>query len=392
MNQIPILPPIARTSDKSFLSAVQSYIKDEKEKMEMAGQCNAEQQCVIYGQALDKVIDYCTNYKGILTAIKQEYDQFIDVIKQSQIDVVLLQGKLKALASEPTTLMYHRKRATELSKKIEIIHNDSCRIESELKKLQDNRRLKSEEAEDTTVLKTRLKPSSIFPGMTVEDSLSKDKLTEYLQELIMKRDTLKADIKSKYVPVHRKKELESKLSSALQEREEAEILNKKLMASYKRRRLIADTISTWAKSNKDVCLYDTILQVTANGNELNDDTCTAGLFDELEPSKISEGESVLDYVERFNELFVSKQFQAAAAQAANSPKGILRNMETMEKFKAAPVHDEDESPLLLFFEALMGSSHLNKHPVNAAMALDGIQYALSHDKLELVVHWVTQQK
>lgn len=36
---------------------------------------------------------------------------------------------------------------------------------------------------------------------------------------------------------------------------------------------------------------------------------------------------------RFNELLVSGQYKAAAIYAAHSPRGILRNTETMERFK-----------------------------------------------------------
>lgn len=36
---------------------------------------------------------------------------------------------------------------------------------------------------------------------------------------------------------------------------------------------------------------------------------------------------------RFNELFSRSQFEAAAIYAANCPRGILHNEETMEKFR-----------------------------------------------------------
>ncbi|KAE8600807.1 hypothetical protein XENTR_v10013416 [Xenopus tropicalis] len=387
-SQTPPLPPITRARDKQFLASLQAHIDDAKEKLELAGQCDAEQQCIIYGRAFDKVIEYCTDYKGLLSAIKCEYDEFIDVIKQSQRDAVHLQGKLRALASQPTTLVYNRKRAMELTKKLEIIQNDSRRIENQLEKLQTSKSLKTPGLEEPS----DIKPSSLIPGMTVEDSLSMEKLTQYQQQLEQKRDTLKADMKNKYVSVQEKIELEHKLSSALQDREEAELLNKKLMLSYRQKRLVRDAIVAWMQSNKNVSLYDAVSQAIANKNELKDDVCAAEVFDEHDPKKVSEGKSLLEYVERFNELFLSRQYNAAAIHAANSPRGILRNMETMEKFKAAVVSDEDTSPVLLYFEALIGSSHLPKHPVSAELTLEGTKCALACEKLELVVHWVTQQR
>ncbi|CAJ0939180.1 unnamed protein product [Ranitomeya imitator] len=95
---------------------------------------------------------------------------------------------------------------------------------------------------------------------------------------------------------------------------------------------------------------------------------------------------------RFNELFVHGQYKAAAVYAAHSPRGILRNMETMERFRAVVVGKDDLSPLMMFFEALMESSSSAKHPVNAALTLEAVKCAVSYDKMELIVHWVTQQR
>ncbi|OCT79278.1 clathrin heavy chain linker domain-containing protein 1 [Xenopus laevis] len=391
-HQTPALPPITRGRDKQFLGSLQAHIDHAKEQLQVAGQCDVEQQCIIYGRAFDKVIDYCTDYKGLLAAIKREYDEFIDVLKQSQRDAVHLQGKLRALASQPTTLMYHRKRATELAKKLELIQRDSQRVENQLEKLQHDQKLKTPELEETKSLQNNIKPSSLIPGMTVEDSVSMEKLTQYQQQLEQKRDNLKADMKNKYVSIQEKIELEHKLSSALQDREEAELLNNKLMVSYRQRKLVMDAILVWTQSNKCVSLYDAISQAIANEKELQDDVFAAEVFHDLDPSKVSEGQDLLEYIERFNELFLSRQYNAAAIHAANSPRGILRNMETMEKFKAAVVSDEETSPVLLYFEALISSSHVAKHPVSAELTLEATKCALACGKLDLVLHWVSQQR
>uniref|UniRef100_A0A4X2LA73 Clathrin heavy chain linker domain-containing protein 1 n=1 Tax=Vombatus ursinus TaxID=29139 RepID=A0A4X2LA73_VOMUR len=49
-------------------------------------------------------------------------------------------------------------------------------------------------------------------------------------------------------------------------------------------------------------------------------------------------------------------------------------------------------PLLLFFEALFSTSHAAKKPVNAHLTLKGIKCGLSEKRLDLVIHWVTQQR
>ena len=42
---------------------------------------------------------------------------------------------------------------------------------------------------------------------------------------------------------------------------------------------------------------------------------------------------MLEYIERFNELFEDGHFEQAAVHAANSPKGILRTQATLAKFR-----------------------------------------------------------
>lgn len=56
-------------------------------------------------------------------------------------------------------------------------------------------------------------------------------------------------------------------------------------------------------------------------------------FDEDDPSREKEAEMMLDYIEKFNELFEDGKYEEAAVHAANSPKGILRTPATLLKFK-----------------------------------------------------------
>ncbi|KAM3929847.1 clathrin heavy chain linker domain-containing protein 1 [Leptodactylus fuscus] len=388
----PVLPPITSARDRKFLTSIEEYIKTEEEKLSSVGQLDEEQQYIIYGQVFDKVIEYCTDYKRLLTAIKQEYDEFIEATKQGEVNAIHVHARLKRLASEPTTLMYYRKRAAELEDRINLINKDSSKIEQELRKLQEDKRVKTPPIEETRPPENEINPTALIPGMTIEDSLNMAALIRYQQLLEDKKCALKADMTTKYVPIQRKQELDVKLSIALQEREEVELLNKTLLDSYRKKRIIADTISSWAKSDKSLPLYETLVQVLAKENVIKDDAASTNVFEDLDPKKSQEAEALLEYVERFNELFVNGQYKAAAVYAAHSPRGILRNMETMERFRAVVVGKDDLSPLMMFFEALMESSSLAKHPVSGAITLEAIRCALSYDKMELVVHWVTYQR
>jgi len=53
--------------------------------------------------------------------------------------------------------------------------------------------------------------------------------------------------------------------------------------------------------------------------------------DEDDPTKEREEEMVLEYIDKFNELFEDGDFATAAIHAANSPRGVLRTLETLRK-------------------------------------------------------------
>ena len=63
------------------------------------------------------------------------------------------------------------------------------------------------------------------------------------------------------------------------------------------------------------------------------DDGTSNTFEEDDPAKEKEAEIMLEYIEKFTELMEDEKYEEAAVHAANSPKGILRTVETMQKFK-----------------------------------------------------------
>uniref|UniRef100_A0A8C5PPK4 Clathrin heavy chain linker domain-containing protein 1 n=1 Tax=Leptobrachium leishanense TaxID=445787 RepID=A0A8C5PPK4_9ANUR len=387
-----VLPPIPSARDRAFLESLQSFIRKEKESLLSGGQYDAEQRCIMYSHVFDKVIGHTSGYKPILTTIKQEYDEIINAIKRGRREEVLLHRKLRTLASEPATMMYYRKRASELRERIELIERNSNEIERQIQRLRDERRVSGTDPEKPGTAENLMDPAQPIPGMKIEDSLDMEALTKYRQHLEERRQALKDAIKTRYVPIHLKEELDEKLALALQEKEEEEFINNKLILGYGKRRIVADAISSWVKSDKCISLEEALSLAIAKEDQLKDDVIPADVFDDTDPGKITEGKSLLEYVERFNDLLLSGQYKAAATHAAHSPRGILRNVETMEKFKAAEDRDGQVFPLLLFFEALFGSSSLTKHPINGILTLEGVKCALSRDKVDLVVHWVTQQR
>ena len=65
----------------------------------------------------EQIIDYVAAYKPLLTAIKAEYEDCIEIIRRGQKEAFFLSGKLKAMASEPSTIRNYKKRIDELEQR-----------------------------------------------------------------------------------------------------------------------------------------------------------------------------------------------------------------------------------------------------------------------------------
>ena len=64
-----------------------------------------------------QIIEHVDAYKPLLTAVKAEYEDCIDNINRGRQEALYLNGKLKALASEASTIRNYRKRGDELEQK-----------------------------------------------------------------------------------------------------------------------------------------------------------------------------------------------------------------------------------------------------------------------------------
>ncbi|XP_030166477.1 clathrin heavy chain linker domain-containing protein 1 isoform X2 [Lynx canadensis] len=336
-----------------------------------------------------QVIEYVTAYKSILTSIKKEYDYFIETIKESQKTAFCLHGKLKALAAEPIALVYHRKRTIQLEAKMRVIENNSSQIQLQIDQMKQLRaEYDAKEAKYHTFSKD---PSKPIPGMTLQESVSLDALTKYLKHLEDKYAEIKQVMLKKYVPVQRKADLDEEMMVTLKRRDLAENLNKELQFRHQRLQIISNALTSWVKSDMSSSFQDFVEQIQKT-KDLHGDQ---GIIEELledDPGKAKEAEILLSYIERFNELMLLGEYEKAACFAAHSPRRILQNIGTVNKFKAVGKIRGKPFPLLLFFEAIFSTSHACRRPIDAELTLEGIQCGLSEKRLDLVINWVTQER
>ncbi|XP_069706360.1 clathrin heavy chain linker domain-containing protein 1 [Phaenicophaeus curvirostris] len=244
--------PTLFEKDVRFLDSVQTCLLTETEL--------GPKECYIYSNAFDKLKECVTAYKNILTSIKQEYEAFIARIKNGQRNAFFHCGRLKALESEPTTLLFYRKRAVELEDKIKAAQKNSAKIKNVISEIYNVRKVPSEIFGITEKTAHPLMPT---PGLSLEESLSLDSLSKYLAQLDRRVLELKKERGKKYIP-RQKTKLEQELQRLLALRDTAKAKREKLKLRYARILLVANAISAWAKPEKIVTLQDLLSQIMRN--------------------------------------------------------------------------------------------------------------------------------
>ncbi|XP_067092506.1 clathrin heavy chain linker domain-containing protein 1-like [Osmerus mordax] len=275
--------------------------------------------------------------------------------------------------------MYCQRRAVQLQERIEIIQRDTAELQAKLRRQQDSRKDK--------------RPS--IPGLTFDESMNPAALAKHLEYLEKKKADLQSKRKSQYVSMQVKTDLDQKMRIALDQRDELVVDNERLQIRYKQLQYLNDAFITWEKTGREVPLFEFITSKLEDISKLkvSDTDCHGAMaFEEDDPSKVNDSELLVDYIERFINLFEAGEYEAAAFHAAKSPHGVLRNTETMERFKAVTVYQGELPPLLLFFQALMISAHAGTQLPDQSLSVEGVCCALENNFVELVTHWVTQNR
>ncbi|KAF4071351.1 hypothetical protein AMELA_G00272250 [Ameiurus melas] len=387
-------PLFESASDRSFMQSLKEFIKSEKEQSCCPDLGPDEQLYTIYSTAFDKIIDYATAYKPILTAIKKEYDDFVESVKSDQRRAQLAQGKLKAMLARPTSLMYYQRRAAQLQERISTIQRNTADLRAEIKRLQECKN-EQEDSQQRERLEVTV-PTGQIPGLSPSESLNLESLDKHLEQLEQKRNELLNKKKNQYVPVQVKTDLDVKMKVVLNQRDELSVENDKLLLRYKRLTCLKEALSRWAKSGRRSPLLELLSSELKHVSEMKvceDDRkgFHADRSEEDDPGEIKQSRRLAAYVERFVKLFEAGEYEDAAFHAAGSPHGVLRNMSVMEKFKAVTAYKGALPPVLLFFRSLMISAPPGK-PLPETLSSEGVRCALKHGYVELVTFGVSQHR
>jgi clathrin heavy chain len=93
------------------------------------------------------------------------------------------------------------------------------------------------------------------------------------------------------------------------------------------------------------------------------------------------------YLESFSRAFLAGQYDEAAKLVAKSPAAILRNRDTIDKFKALPKPESGPHPILKYFFVLMENTKLNEVETREICNM-----VLQLNKPQMVTKWVDDNK
>uniref|UniRef100_A0AAY4BCI4 Translin-associated factor X-interacting protein 1 N-terminal domain-containing protein n=1 Tax=Denticeps clupeoides TaxID=299321 RepID=A0AAY4BCI4_9TELE len=333
--------------DIEVLNTVCEYIK--RETARLSGR--EEQRFTIYTSAFDMLSQHSFAYKSVLTAIKKEYDEFISALRRKRDDAACVYRKMKAIQA-------------------------SCTLNYDLRAAQlQDRSIKQ-------LVTLRYSPS----GLTFDESMDPDALIRYMKCLEKARDNLLSRKQRMYRPGQVQAELDGKMVVALDHRDSLMLENDRLQLRYTRLKFVNDAVYSWERAGSNIPLMEFL------SKELENITALQGAFKKLFLYCTFLFIFTLKLSIPLSFLFPVCEYEAAAFHAAKSPHGVLRNMETVERFKAVAVDEDGVPPLLLFFKALTTCAHAGKPLLAEDLSVEAAQCALQHSLVDLVTHWIYQHR
>jgi clathrin heavy chain len=93
------------------------------------------------------------------------------------------------------------------------------------------------------------------------------------------------------------------------------------------------------------------------------------------------------FIEQFNTLLIGGDYAGAALIASQSPGSLIRNQETIQKFKSLPQMPNQPQPLLIYFQKLLEKGKLTK-----LETLELCVPVLTQGKIDFVSNWVNNNK
>ncbi|CAF3312584.1 unnamed protein product [Rotaria socialis] len=390
--------------DRNFFTHLNRFMNDESAK---AGETATKERFAIFRLAFEKIIDKSFLYRPLFRAIKQEYEQCIAVLESGAEEVDAMSADLHRLVLEPKTFLLRQKRCMELEDKLAIIEQENKQLEQEIAKLLAQKKSNEPDSikktvSDTDTLQQPQTGHRRIPGLTFAEETDFKALEKYHDFLREKHLRLEENASTKYTIKEKRTEMQSlfeqKLSDLDKESEQRLTLRNRLrlyhLAWRSIRKFIEEKQTSSSMRMNSTLLEDVVMNAIyessnmfSKGIQDDDDDLEGGSFYDKEAGML------LDHIEIFMDMIQKGNYKEASYIAACSPKGVLRNMETLLKFKALkkPLNEEI-SPWLFHCKVLAETALEAQFVPDAIMSLECAKAACSENQLELLYKWIAEER
>ncbi|GFO07338.1 clathrin heavy chain linker domain-containing protein 1-like [Plakobranchus ocellatus] len=287
---------------------------------------------------------------------------------------------------------------------INIVKKENEALQSELAEIQaikDEREKRPKTAE--TPKRHLKKDNRLIPGLTLEETTDMKILQKKFDTLDRQLKELNISLKARFLPKAHKVQLKETLDEKVAYRDKLLWQSQVYKTRGQKLKIALEAAQAYNQMKPPhqtvgdavmIAFHQASGALRAEIEKADGDQseATHASFEDDDPNKEKEAEMMLEYIERFNELFEDGHFEQAAVHAANSPKGILRTQATLAKFRDVKTPNRGRSPLLAFCDALMSSVKAAGSKPNEALSMDCMGAGLRENRLELAYHWLSQDR
>ncbi|CAF0760088.1 unnamed protein product [Adineta steineri] len=391
--------------DRYFFNELNRYMTDESAKV---GNDPSKQRFAVFRLAFEKVINKSSLYRPLFRAIKQEYERCIHVLESGADEVQTMSDDLHRLVLQPKTFLLQQKRCMELEDKLAIIEKENRKLEGEINEIVNETKTFEEELmkpfieknnnENNNTLQLRTGRRRI-PGLTFAEQTDLKTLEKYYDFLRNKYSQFEENSVKNYTTKERRNEVqelfEEILSQLDKEREQRLTLRNRLRLYH----LVWNIIKTYCTKEKKISINSVLLEDLIK-KAIYEST---DIFQKSEPDDEDEYNSeslynreasiLVDHIEIFINMIESGNYKEASYVAACSPKGVLRNMETLLKFKALKQpSNEDISPWLFHCKVLAETALEAPFKPDLIMSLECTKAACNENQLNLLYKWIVEDR
>lgn len=197
----------------SDISDIERYIEDELRRLNFHPDTTRHDHYIVHKHAFDQLVDSkAVVYKSILSKIKAEFEDCIEALEKGKSQAVYLQGMVKALMVEKSTLRQFIRRGDELEEKVEKLRTLNSGLQGRIQAYQKERARKIASAEAKSLRAVKKRVMKTIPGLSLEELTDIPTLKRTLAKLDSQVIELRNASGTKFVERDRKMALKNKIT------------------------------------------------------------------------------------------------------------------------------------------------------------------------------------